>query len=185
MRDPLIGVPPRRRLGLVLGLVLVAATGGNAVARPAAVPAARPDSEAKEGERLRRSGQYAQARTLLEETVRRDPTALAARHELGLVYRLTGEAQLERRIWNQFFDDYETKQIDRKSARELTWVALAARYLESWKDANDLFREAVEAESQGQGGGARQHRVGGAVPGEVRRGSRRAVARRGAQDCAR
>jgi cellulose synthase operon protein C len=109
-------------------------------------------ADALKGEALRKSGRYAEARTLLEATVRKEPKNLRARLELGRVYRLTGQVALEKAIWNGFYDDFESGALDKKSARDLTYVALAARYLGGWKDANDTFRDAVDADPKGKDG---------------------------------
>jgi tetratricopeptide (TPR) repeat protein len=121
------------------------------LAAPLPALAERGEREAARGEALVRSGRYDEARALLEPIVQKEPNALAARLWLGRVYRATGDAR-EKQIWNQFFDDYETNNLDKKSARDLTYVALAARYLESWKDANDTFRDAVDADPHGKAG---------------------------------
>ena len=105
-----------------------------------------------DGERLRKSGRYAEAEKLLAPIVQRDPRAFAARLALGLVYRATGRRDLERAVWNRFYDDFESGAIDKKSARQLTYVAEAARYLGGWQDANDTFRDAVDADPRGKDG---------------------------------
>jgi tetratricopeptide (TPR) repeat protein len=107
---------------------------------------------AAEGAKLLKSGRYAEAQKLLEPALQRDPHALAARLQLGLAYRLTGQRDAERAVWNKFYDDYEAGAIDKKKARELTYVALAARYLGGWQDANDVFRDAVDADPRGPDG---------------------------------
>jgi cellulose synthase operon protein C len=107
---------------------------------------------AADGEKLRCAGRYAEAEKLLAPAVQRDPRALAARMSLGLVYRATGRRDLERAVWNSFYDDFEAGAIDKKKARDLTWVAEAARYLGGWQDANDTFRDAVEADEKGKDG---------------------------------
>lgn len=100
---------------------------------------------------LRERGQYAAARAKLESLVKAD-RGLEARYQLGLVYRALGERALERAVWNGFYDDYERGNIDKKSARQLTYVARAAQLLGGWKDANDLFRDAVDADPKGKDG---------------------------------
>ncbi|HZS39267.1 MAG TPA: tetratricopeptide repeat protein [Polyangia bacterium] len=110
------------------------------------------DADASKGASLRASGKYAEARALLENATAKDPRALKARLELGLIYRLTGERDLERAIWNRFYDEYDAGTLDKKSARDLTYVALAARYLGGWQDANDTFRDAVDADPKGPAG---------------------------------
>ncbi len=107
---------------------------------------------AADGEKLRRAGRYAEAEKLLAPVVQRDPRALAARLSLGLVYRATGRRDLERATWNRFYDDFESGAIDKKKARELMYVAEAARYLGGWQDANDTFRDAVDADPKGKDG---------------------------------
>ncbi|HXU68508.1 MAG TPA: tetratricopeptide repeat protein [Polyangia bacterium] len=107
---------------------------------------------ASDGERLRRAGKYAEAEKLLAPVVQRDPHAFAARLSLGLVYRATGRRDLERAVWNRFYDDFESGAIDKKKARELMYVAEAARYLGGWQDANDTFRDAVDADPKGKDG---------------------------------
>ncbi|HWE31452.1 MAG TPA: tetratricopeptide repeat protein, partial [Polyangia bacterium] len=107
---------------------------------------------AADGERLRRAGRYAEAEKMLAPAVQRDPRAFAARLSLGLVYRATGQRDLERAVWNRFYDDFESGAIDKKKSRELTYVAEAARYLGGWSDANDTFRDAVDADPSGKDG---------------------------------
>ncbi|HEX6837428.1 MAG TPA: tetratricopeptide repeat protein, partial [Polyangia bacterium] len=107
---------------------------------------------AADGERLRRAGRYAEAEKLLAPAVQRDPRAFAARLSLGLVYRATGRRDDERAVWNRFYDDFESGAIDKKKAKELMYVAEAARYLGGWQDANDTFRDAVEADPRGKDG---------------------------------
>jgi cellulose synthase operon protein C len=107
---------------------------------------------ALDGEKLRKQGRYADAEKVLAAAVQKDPRALAARLQLGLVYRATGRAADEKRVWNSFYDDFDGGRIDKKSARQLTYVALAARYLGGWQDANDTFRDAVDADRGGKDG---------------------------------
>ncbi len=107
---------------------------------------------ASDGERLRKAGRYAEAEKLLAPIVQRDPRAFAARRSLGLVYRATGRRDLERAVWNRFYDDYESGAIDKHSARDLTYVAEAARWLGGWQDANETFRDAVDADPRGKDG---------------------------------
>lgn len=104
------------------------------------------------GEALLQLGRYAEAERLLAETLKQSPRALRARRALGLVYRATGQRAVEQAVWNRFFDDYESGALDKKRARDLAYVAEAARYLGSWQDANDTFRDAVAADVKGPDG---------------------------------
>jgi cytochrome c-type biogenesis protein CcmH/NrfG len=92
-------------------------------------------------------GRYAEAIRLgeLQHTPR-------ARLLLGKALRATGQRDQEKAVWNKFYDDYESGALDKRSAKDLLYVALAARYLGGWQDANDTFRDAVEAEPKGKDG---------------------------------
>lgn len=94
------------------------------------------------------TGRFAEAEKLLGDLAARSPKAYSARIELGRLYRATGRAALAKALWNRFFDDYEQGRIDKASGAELTFVAIAARYLGSYHDANDLFRDAVAADGK-------------------------------------
>ncbi|HEY1586379.1 MAG TPA: tetratricopeptide repeat protein, partial [Polyangia bacterium] len=124
---------------LIIGLVLLFPNFGRA-------------DTAADGERLRKAGRYAEAEKVLAPAVQRDPRAFAARLSLGLVYRATGRRDLERAVWNRFYDDFESGAIDKKKSRDLLYVAEAARHLGGWQDANDTFRDAVDADAKGKDG---------------------------------
>jgi predicted Zn-dependent protease len=115
------------------------------------VAAAPAKDAAAEGAQLMARGRYAEARAKLEPAAL-GARAFAARYQLGLLYRILGERERERALWNRFYDDFESGAIDKKSARELTYVARAAQLLGSWKDANDTFRDAVDADPKGKDG---------------------------------
>ena len=116
-----------------------------------AAHAAPPRDLVADARGLRERGRYAEARGKLEALVRGDHS-LPTRFELGLVYRALGERSLERAVWNGFYDDYERGGIDKKNARQLTYLARAAQLLGGTKDANDLFRDAVDADPKGKDG---------------------------------
>jgi Tfp pilus assembly protein PilF len=120
------------------GLVVLLAT-GTALSSP---------SSNNDGHSLRLAGRYAEAEKRLLADTARKPDDLAARFELGLVYQLTGQTEREKEIWNRFFEG----RIDKKSARQLTFVAKAAQALGGFLDANDTFRDAVEADPKGKDG---------------------------------
>ncbi len=116
-----------------------------------AVLAAAPAWAADAGSLIER-GRYAEARQQLEAQVAKDGKALEQRYLLGKLYGLTGERDLAKKIWNGFYDDFESGTLDKKSAKQLTYVALAAQGLRSWKDANETFRDAVDADPKGKDG---------------------------------
>src|SRR5436190_5096118 len=77
----------------------------------------------------RTTGNYAEARALLEGVVKKNKRNLRARMVLGVVYEETGEKKLADAVWNAFFDDSDAGRIEDK-AEPLTYLAVAARYLE-------------------------------------------------------
>jgi tetratricopeptide (TPR) repeat protein len=93
---------------------------------------------------LRATGRYADARTILEATVKARPTHLRARVQLGLTYLDLGEKDLAAAIFQQFYDDWSADKIDQNNAEQLMYVAIAARFSEGYEDANDTFRDAVD-----------------------------------------
>ncbi len=113
----------------------------NAKAKDAALAA---DAKVLLAETLRATGRYADARTILEATVKARPTHLRARVQLGLVYLDVGERDLAATIFQGFYDDWSSDKIDQNSAEQLMYVAIAARHSEGYEDANDTFRDAVD-----------------------------------------
>jgi tetratricopeptide (TPR) repeat protein len=89
------------------------------------------------------TGRLAEARQLLEETIKKNPTHLRGRARLGTVYQRIGDVDKAKAIWNQFYDDWDGQKIDVKNAEHLLWVAVAARYLEDFHGANDQLQDAV------------------------------------------
>ncbi|MEO6953960.1 MAG: hypothetical protein ABI321_19315 [Polyangia bacterium] len=112
---------------------------------------AAPHDAVADARSLREHGRYAEARTKLE-ALAKAPGALEARYQLGLVYRATGDRSAERAIWNGFYDDFDQGRIDKASSKQLLYVARAAQLLGGYKDANDTFRDAVQADSKGKDG---------------------------------
>ncbi len=137
------------RAQLHLGRVLLA-TGDLAGAQTAAEAAARSPDKALAAEAKvlgaeidRATGRYADARTVLEELVKKDPKQLRARMELGLVYRATGQRALAAQVWNGFFDDHDAGKLDETKPDALLYLAIAARYLEDFHGASDTLQDAV------------------------------------------
>lgn len=120
-----------------------------AVARKAARAAQRDvaaDAEVLLGEVLFATGRTAEARATLQGVVRRHPDHLRARIQLGLVLRELGDLDAAEKLFHSFYDDWDAGKIDQKNAEQLMYVAMAARQLESFQDANDTFRDAVAAD---------------------------------------
>jgi tetratricopeptide (TPR) repeat protein len=92
----------------------------------------------------RERGKLAEARALLEPLTRKQPRHLRARVQLGLVYLAIGENGKAKATFDTFYDDWRDDKIDQKDAEQLMYVALAARWIEGYHDANDTFRDAVD-----------------------------------------
>jgi tetratricopeptide (TPR) repeat protein len=104
----------------------------------------RAQADALLGEALRKSGRLKEAEELLQAAMARDPASLAVRIELGLCYRQDGQRDRERALWNRTFDEHDAGGLDLKDPAAVRRLAMAARYLGSFKDANDTFRDAVD-----------------------------------------
>ncbi|MFH0902534.1 MAG: tetratricopeptide repeat protein [Pseudomonadota bacterium] len=93
-----------------------------------------------------RTGRVAEARALLERAVRENPGHFRARCRLGLVYTLAGESDRAIAAFERLINEYNNGTIDQSNAGQLLDVAIAARELGAYQDANDTFRDAVKAD---------------------------------------
>jgi tetratricopeptide (TPR) repeat protein len=77
-----------------------------------------------------------------------DPNTQKLRADLrrAELLNLTGQEEAAEEIFNSLVKYYEDKDVD--SAEELTLVARALVYLEKYKDANDMYLEAISADEQ-------------------------------------
>ena len=102
-------------------------------------------------ETLATTGHYTEAITELERAAADSAKANATGDKLESDLRraelldLTGQEDRARAIYETFVKHYTDN--DPKSARELTLVARALVHLERYQDANDMYREAIEADS--------------------------------------
>lgn len=113
------------------------------LARERLPPAERGVVDALAGRALASLGRLREAEQLLLTATERDPQALAPRAELGLLYRQTGQRDRERALWNLFFDEHDSGALDKKNPAALRLLGVAARYLGSFQDANDVLRDAA------------------------------------------
>lgn len=104
----------------------------------------RDELESLCGESQIRQGQVREAIRGLEAVVSRDPKALMSRVTLGEAYRLVGERDKERAIWNGLFDDHDADRLDMNDCRTVRLLGLAARYLGSYQDAYEQLKNAAE-----------------------------------------
>jgi len=92
---------------------------------------------------FRATGRYRQAKDLLEPLAKANPKQLALRHALGLAYTDLGMQTEADALWNAFFDEYGNSELDLNKPRVQYFVAEAARFLGSVKDAGEGYQEAV------------------------------------------
>src|SRR5262245_49105335 len=97
------------------------------------------------GQIERQLGRYDAARRTLEAVVQRFPDAssLRARLELGLTALDTGDRDRATELLDHFYQDYNAGRIDKNDPRQLLAVAIAARALEGFQDANRTFQKAA------------------------------------------
>ena len=94
-----------------------------------------------------RTGRLDDARRELEP-IAAAREGMRARYLLGRVFRDLGRNDRAEAMFGTFFDDWNAGRIDHDDAEALMYVALAARYLASFQDANDTFRDAVTLDAQ-------------------------------------
>ena len=104
----------------------------------------RDEIESLIGESLLRQGQMKEAMASLEAHVQKDPMALASRMTLGEAYKLTGQRDKERAIWNGFFNDHDAEKLDMKDCRTVRLLGQAAYYLGSYQDSYEQLGSAIE-----------------------------------------
>lgn len=101
------------------------------------------------GEIFRETGKSADAIRNFQDALKVNPRDLRARVYLGITQQETGRKLPDEKIAGEkvldlFFQDYNAKKIDVEKADQLTYTAMAARYLHAWQDANGTFQDAVE-----------------------------------------
>jgi tetratricopeptide (TPR) repeat protein len=108
------------------------------------VPAANSPALCLAGEVHRETGKSAEAIKMFQAALAKDPRNLRARVYLGITYHETGQKPLAEKTLDLFFQDFNNGKIDTNKADQLTYTAMAARYLEAWQDANGTFQDAAE-----------------------------------------
>lgn len=88
-------------------------------------------------------GQRTAAVRLLEQAVALSRSNQRARILLGLTLLELGRREAATALFESFYDDYERGRIDKRSAEQLTYVAMACRYLGNFRDAADTLSEAA------------------------------------------
>ncbi len=95
------------------------------------------------GEVFATTGRYAEAIAEFAKARNTEQTAIKLRADLrrAEVLQLTGKEEAAQEIFKTFVSHYETNNPN--SAEELTLVARALAHLERYKDANDVYLEAI------------------------------------------
>lgn len=117
-------------------------------ARRAARGKQRVAAQTLQGEAQRATGLLPAAEATLKAVVAKHPKALRARMLLGRVYAAQGKAAQAKTIFDQFYDEYGADKIDKKSAAALTYVAIACRMTDNFRDAHDTLRDALKIDDK-------------------------------------
>jgi tetratricopeptide (TPR) repeat protein len=102
------------------------------------------------GEIERRLSRYADAKKTFEQVAEKwpGPESLRARLELGLVALDVGDKNGAEPVLDRFYQDYNGGRIDKNDAQQMMYVAIAARALESFQDANKTFQKAARLDGR-------------------------------------
>ncbi|MDH5676023.1 MAG: tetratricopeptide repeat protein [Myxococcales bacterium] len=114
-------------------------------AAAAAVPGHRSQGETLRGEALMARGELDAAQRAFERAIG-EPTAYRARVLLGRLLMARGRVDAAVPHLHHLIDAYNDDAIGGGQAAELSYVAMAARALGSFHDANDAFRDAALAD---------------------------------------
>ena len=104
------------------------------------------------GQIERRLSRYAEARKTFEQVAEKwpGPDSLRARLELGLVALEVGDKARAEPLLDRFYQDYNGGRIDKNDAQQMLYVAMAARALESFQDANKTFQKAARIDPKNE-----------------------------------
>jgi len=107
------------------------------------IPAVKSRALCLAGEIDRELGKSADAIKMLQAALAANPKEQRARVYLGLTQLETGQQAAGEKTLDQFFQDFNAGKIDANRADQLTYVAMAARAIKSWQDANNTFQDAA------------------------------------------
>lgn len=98
------------------------------------------------GEALRLEGKLPDAERALKEALAATPKHYRALAYLGLSYHEQGKRADAKATFDVFYDDYGDGKIKKDNAEQLTYVAMACRYTDNFRDASDTYRDATKAD---------------------------------------
>ena len=126
-------------------------TGRYAEAIKTARPAARGKDKAAaltlvgEAQRLERRA-APPPRRRCREAVAANPGTTAPGPGSGWSMHEQGKLAEAKQTFDLFYDDFGAGKIDKSSAAQLTYVAMACRYTDNFRDASDTLQDAVKAD---------------------------------------
>ncbi len=98
------------------------------------------------GEALMKMGKLKKAQKVFSAVLRKSPLHFRALIMLGVVQREQGLMAAAKATFFKVYDAFDADKIDSKSAEHLTYVALACRYTDNFRDSSDTFADAVKAD---------------------------------------
>ncbi|MBW2734030.1 MAG: tetratricopeptide repeat protein, partial [Deltaproteobacteria bacterium] len=131
------------RTQLEMGQAKKAAT----TAKRAARGKARVGATTLQAEALRRAGDLPGAVKVLRPLIKKKRDAYRARALLGIVYHEQGKPLDAKALFDGFYDDFAADKIDKASAAQLTYLAIACRYTNNFKDTHQSLRDALKVDA--------------------------------------
>jgi len=92
----------------------------------------------------RQTGRVALAEATLKRVMARHSGHYRALIQLALAQLEQGKTTDARQTLDRFYDDYAAGKIDKTSAEQVTYVAMACRYSDNFRDAADTLVDAVK-----------------------------------------
>ncbi|MFQ5822825.1 MAG: tetratricopeptide repeat protein [bacterium] len=132
-------------LGRVLMEIGEYAEAEETLQRAMAIYPEHPEALTLLGDIFKRTGRYKKARLNYEKALKRYPNHLSSRLNLGIMQWEWGEKKAARQTLRYFISYYQSHRS--LNANELNLVAQAYVYLDRFRDANDLFFDAIKADS--------------------------------------
>ncbi len=98
------------------------------------------------GEAWLRMGKPKKAAASFKAVLRKHPNHFRALIMLGVTRREQGKMAEAKAAFYRMYDAFDANKIDSGSAEHLTYVAMACRYTDNFRDASDTFADAVKAD---------------------------------------
>ena len=105
-----------------------------------------PAARTMAGEAWKRMGKLKKAAAAFSGVLKKHPNHFRALIMLGVTRREQGKAAEAKTTFFRMYDAFDANKIDSGSAEHLTYVAMACRYTDNFRDASDTFADAVKAD---------------------------------------